>query len=65
MVLKFGPIVGYMLRQQIHSFYASIGGIANGFGGNDLLDNKSVQSDLGHPKYCNKVLITDYRLQFI
>ena len=51
---EFGPVSGSTLRQQIRSFYASIGGIAKSSFGDVLLDDKSVKNDLGHPKYRNK-----------
>ena len=51
---EFGPVVGSTLRQQICSYYASIGGIAKSSFGDVLLDDKSVKSDLGHPNYRNK-----------
>ena len=51
---EFGPVGGSTLRQQIRSFYASIGGVAKSEFGDVLLDDKSVKSDLGHPNYRNK-----------
>ena len=51
---EFGPVGGSTLRQQICSFYASIGGVAKSAFGDVLLDDKSVKSDLGHPNYRNK-----------
>ena len=51
---EFGPVSGSTLRQQIRSFYASIGGIAKSSFGDVLLDDKSVKNDLGHPNYRNK-----------
>ena len=51
---EFGPVVGSTLRQQICSFYASIGGMAKTAFGDVLLDDKSVKSDLGHSNYRNK-----------
>lgn len=51
---EFGPVGGSTLRQQIRSFYASIGGVAKTAFGEVLLDDKSVKSDLGHPNYRNK-----------
>ena len=51
---EFGPVDGSTLRQQIRSFYTSIGGIAKSSFGDVLLDDKSVKSDLGHPNYRNK-----------
>ena len=51
---EFGPVGGSTLRQQIRSFYTSIGGIAKSSFGDVLLDDKSVKSDLGHANYRNK-----------
>ena len=51
---ELGPVGGSTLRQQICTFYASIGGVAKSAFGDVLLDDKSVKSDLGHPNYRNK-----------